>query len=477
MREPSHPVRSGRRALATVAVAAVALSPLAAASVAVAAPPSSSATSASGKTIPAADFTAGVRSIDHGLGIVTVAGTGPVGGSIGIAGDGVETKWTEAGPGGSWTAAIRLGRGERVVRVTSQVSGAVIDLPVELLTLTPPSMRAAVDGIGRTIRIDGDGHPKAHIVVKDNGTTVGETDADADGRWSVSLRALSFGQHHVEAFQYFDGTQNGGVDEVYTISGAAVVTEATASRETERVALAGRAPAGTTLRFSDQDGPVLDADGHPLTVTAGPDTRWRAQVPFPLTARFHEITVTTYDGSVALGTTQARVTVPIALTGHAETLPDGSVKLSGTGEAGGVVALEDDHGDPVTSADGHPIATTTTHGWELVVPRAVLPDDVVVARQRIDGVEQGAVRLVLPKLPVRPAPDPVDVPDAGVSVGTHPAAQHLAAGRISVGATKQLAYTGDDPSLPLGVGATLLALGLTGLGVARFLRRRGAHRR
>jgi len=62
-----------------------------------------------------------------------------------------------------------------------------------------------------------------------------------------------------------------------------------------------------------------------------------------------------------------------------------------------------------------------------------------------------------------------------VSVGTHPAAQHIAAGRISVGATKQLAYTGDDPSLPLGVGATLLALGLTGLGVARFLRRREAH--
>ncbi|MBT1621348.1 hypothetical protein KK101_01420 [Curtobacterium flaccumfaciens pv. oortii] len=472
MRQPHTLVRSSRIALAVIAAAAAALSPVVVASAATAAPGAAASTAAT----PAADFTAGVRSINHGLGIVTVAGTGPVGGSIAISGDGVESVSTEVRPGGAWSAEVRVGRGERVVRVTSLVTGTVIDLPVVLRTLTPPGMLATVDGIARTISIEGEGYPGAHFVIKDNGTTAGEADVDVDGSWSFTLHGLSFGQHHVEAFQYFDGTQNGGVDEDYTVSGAAVVTTATASRETERVALAGRAPVGTTLRFSDQDGPVVGADGRPVTVATAADSTWHAEVPFPAAARFHRVTVTTYEGAEVLGTTEARVTVPIALTGTAEELPDGSVKLSGSGEIGGVVSLEDDHGKPLRSSDGQPIATMTGSNWELVVPRSVLPEDVVVARQRVDGVEQGALRLVLPRIPVRPAPTPGQGPDAGVSVGTHPAAQHAAAGQITVGTVQQLAYTGNDPRTPIGIAVALLTAGLAGLGASRVLRGRAAHR-
>lgn len=472
MSQSPHLVSVGRRAMATVAVAAVALSPVIVSTAATAAPARAAATSQT----PKSDFTVGVRSIDHGLGIVTLAGTGPVGGSIGIAGDGVETVWTEAGPGGAWSAPVRVRSGERVIRVTSQVTGQSIDVPVDVLILTPPEMLATVDGIGRTIELDGVGFPKAHFVIKDNGETIGETDADADGAWSFTLRGLAFGEHHVEAWQYFDGTHNGGVDDVYTISGAAVVQEATASRETERVSLAGRAPAGTTLRFSDADGPVLDADGKPLTVTTAGDTTWSAELPIPEAARFYSVTVTTFDGTTELGTTNADVTVPIALTGTVEELADGSVRLAGTGEVGGMVSLETESGTPVESADGEPLATTIGRSWELVVPRAVLPDDVVVARQRVNGVEQGALRLVLPKLPVRPAPKPDPGTGPGISTGNHIAAQQAAAGRITVGSAKRLAYTGDDPTVPLSIAGTLLALGLGGLAGARLLRRRGAHR-
>jgi hypothetical protein len=468
------------RTLATIAAtaAAIALSPVASAVPAVAAPVSAPATDATAP--PTSDFTAGIRSIDHWLGVVTVAGTGPAGGSIGITGDGVETAWTDAGPDGTWSVAVRVGRGERVVRVTSQVSGRVIDLPVELLNLTAPGMLGTVDGIARTITLEGTGYAGAHIVVHDDGTVVGETDVDADDQWSFTLRDRAFGEHHVEAFQYFDGTRNGGVDEVYTVSGAAVVTTATASRETERVTLAGRAPAGSTLRFADEDGPVLGPDGRPTTVTAGDDTRWTVELPIPTDARFATFTVTTFDGPTELATTEARVTIPVALSGTVEELPDGSVRLSGGGENGGVVSLESERGEPIVSADGDPVQTVIGRSWELVLPRTLFTGDVVVARQRVDGVEQGGLRLVLPEQPVRPAPDPGEETGPGsgdhVSVGTHPAAQQLAAGRITAASADRLAYTGDDPTAPIGAAVALLTAGLGGLVAAGALRRRAARR-
>lgn len=481
MPQSSPSISPARRALATVAVAAVALSPVVAATSASAANGSSAAAT---RQPPRADFTAGVRSIDHGLGVVTLVGTGPAGGSVGITGDGVETTWTEAGPDGSWNTPVRVRSGARVLHVTSQVTGRQVDVPVDVLVLTPPEMLATVDGLARTITLDGSGHPRAHIVIKDDGETVGETDADADGAWSATLRDLAFGDHHIEAWQYFDGTHNGGVDDVYTVSGASVVSTVTASRETERVSIAGRAPVGTTLRFADADGPVLDPDGRPVTATTAADTSWSVELPIPATARFYSVTVTTFDGATELGATEARVTIPLALTGTVDVLADGSVRLAGTGEIGGVVALEAEDGTAIESADGHPIATSIGRGWELTVPRTLLPGDVVVARQRVDGVEQGALRLVLPKLPVHPTPrpEPGQGPGHGtgsrpeVSTGTHPTAQHAAAGRITVASAKQLAYTGTDPSVPVRIAAALLASGLGGLVVARRLRGRAAHR-
>lgn len=481
MPQSSPSLSTARRALVTVAVAAVALAPALSVTAASADP----GASVSGtRTTPRSDFTAGVRSIDHGLGIVTLVGTGPVGGSVGITGDGVETTWTEAGGDGAWTTTVRVRSGERVLRVTSQVTGQAIDVPVDVLVLQPPGMIATVDSPARTITLEGTGQPRAHFVIKDDGETVGETDADADGSWSFTLRDLAFGDHHVEAWQFFDGTHNGGVDEVYTVSGAAVVATATASRETERVSLTGRAPVGTTLRFTDDGGPVLDSDGRPLTATTASDTSWSADLPIPEAARFWTVTVTTFDGTTVLGVTDARVTIPLALSGTIDVLADGSVRLSGTGEIGGVVSLEAEDGTPLRSPDGHPIATSIGRGWELTVPRALLPDDVVVARQRVDGVEQGALRLVLPELPVRPTPrpEPGQGPELGqgsgpeVSTGTHPTAQHAAGGRITVASTEQLAYTGTDPSVPVGIAGALLASGLGVSVVASRIRRRGVHR-
>lgn len=476
----SHHVRPPRirRTAACVAALAVAFTPVVLVSGtvgAVAAPEQRRAS-------PTADFTAGVKSINHGLGIVRLVGTGPIGGSIGITGDGVETTWTESTASGTWSADVRVRSGDRVLRVTSQVSGKAIDVHASVLILRPPEMLAIVDGIERTIQLEGTGYPGAHFVIKEGSETLAEADVDDEGLWSATLTGLAFGEHHVEAWQYFDGEHNGGVDEVYTLAGAAVVTAASASRETERIHLAGRAPADTTLRFSDAQGPVLGANGEPVVVTVPASTRWDVQLPIPEAVRFHTITVTTSDGDTTLGTTDARVTVPLAITGSAEELPDGSVKLSGTGEVGGVVGLETESGQPVVGEDGEPITTTIGRSWELVVARDDLPADVVVARQRVDGVEQGALRLVLPKLPVRPGPDEGAASGSGpgISIGTHPSAAHASAGRITATpSTKLLAFTGDDPSAPLALAGSLLSAGVALLAAARFARsarRRPSHR-
>ncbi len=452
---------SVRTAVCAVAVAAVAIAPLAATTPSVAAPTASQRTSTT-------DFTAGVRSIDHRLGVVTVTGSAPVGTSVHVAGDVVGDVWTDADRTGTWSASVTVRLGEHVIRVSSSVSGGEIDLPVEVLMLTAPTMLGTVDGIGRTIALDGTGWPNAHFVIAIDGETVGETDVDAQGEWAFTLRNLSFGKHFVQAFQSFDGSDNGGVDEHYVVSGAAVVTSADASRETERITLVGRAPAGTELTFADDAGPI---DG--VRVPVGADTNWRVELPIPDDARFSTVTVTTHDGATELGTTDAHVTIPIALTGTVEELPDGSVRLSGTGENGATVDLETEDGRAVTDDDGAPIRTTVGRTWELTVARDELPADVVVARQRIDGVEQGGLRLVLPRLPHRPGPGDSGAGGSsgpGVSTGVHPDAHRVAAAKLASGPSR-LASTGTEATGALGVAAALVLAG-SGLSVLRVMRRR-----
>lgn len=452
---------SVRTAVCAVAVAAVAIAPLAATAPTVAAPVSSQ---------PAAttDFTAGVRSIAYGPGVVTVAGTAPRGTSVEVAGDVESPVWTEADGDGAWSAEVRVALGDHVVRVTSAVSGRVVELPVRMVALIAPTMHATVDGIARTIDLTGSGYPSAHIVVEDGGAVVAETDADARGKWSSTLSGVSFGKHRIEATQHFDGAPNGRVGAVLEVSGAAVVTSADASRETERITLVGRAPAGTELTFADDAGPI---DG--VRVPVGADTNWRVDLPIPDDARFSTVTVTTHDGATELGTTDAHVTIPIALTGTVEELPDGSVRLSGTGENGATVDLETEDGAAVTDDDGAPIRTTVGRTWELTVARDELPADVVVARQRIDGVEQGGLRLVLPRLPHRPGPGDSGAGGSsgpGVSTGVHPDAHRVAAAKLASGPSR-LASTGTEATGALGVAAALVLAG-SGLSVLRVIRRR-----
>jgi hypothetical protein len=475
--------------VAALAVGALTTAPLLVADPALAAgadqPAADTALSQASDPVPV-DFTAGVRSIAHSTGIVTVTGTVPTGESVEVAGDVVEPVWTEGDADGRWTARVRVHPGEHVIRATSQVSGQSIDLPVRMLVLLPPDMTAPVDGIGRTITLDGTGHPGANLVVQDRGAERAETDVADDGTWHVVLRDLAFGRHHVEVGQYFDGTLNGGVDDVYELSGAPAVEHATASRQTERIVLDGRAPVGSTLTFVDRRGPVTGTDGEPVVVHVGDDTSWRAELPVPDDVRLDVVSVIASDGEDEIGRTDAHVTIPSALTGTVEQLGDDRVRLSGTGEVGGTVTLEDETGKTLTDADGEPLRTTIGRSWELVVPRDALPAAAVVAQQRVQDVEQGALRLVLPGAPGRPGPGGGSVGSAagtstgGITTGKearHPSAARLRTEGARAAAAGRLAYTGADVVPPVVASLVLLVLGAATLPVAGVVRRRATPRR
>lgn len=276
------------------------------------------------------------------------------------------------------------------------------------------------------------------------------------------------------------------------------VTSASASRETGLVTLVGTGPVGAVLRFADADadvdvgagGAASGPDGGPVAVPVGDDTRWSAEFLFPDAVREWAVRVTAHDGydGPVEASAVVIVTVPTALTGTAELLDDGSVRLSGTGEDGGEVSLETTDGHPVADAHGRPATTSIGPWWELVLPRSVLPESVVVARQRVHGLPQGKLHVVLPGLPGRPAPEPGrpepepgrPVPESGsssldVSDGGPAAPPPPITGQPASRAPARLALTGTDPSRPLTAAGVLLASGLGGLLVPRIRSRRGAH--
>lgn len=474
-------MRTTHHVLVPAALGALALGLLTAVPAAAATPVASASPARTAASTPDVvdGFTAGVRSIDHGRGVVTLVGTVPPGASVEVGGDVVAPVWTEGDADGRWEAQVQVRHGEHVVRATSAVSGQVIDIPVEALVLVPPTMSVHVDGISRTMTIDGKGHPGAHWVVSDGEHVLAETDARDDGTWHVVVTGLAFGRLPIEAAQYFDGTLNGGIDDEYVVRGDAVVEHASASRETDLVTLQGRAPAGTTLAFVDADGPVTGTDGEPVTTRVAADTTWHAELPLPAAARLYRVTVVTNDGDDEVGRTEARVTVPVALTGSVEELPDGRIRLSGTGEPGGTVTLESDAGDTLVDAHGAPLRTDIGRRWELVVPRAELPATEVVARQRVRDVEQGALHLVLPKAPEGGAGvgatgggSPGHA-DAGQEAPRRSAAPLRTAAGHRAG-DGRLAYTGAELTGGVTAAAALLAAGLGLLQLRRAARRRAA---
>lgn len=462
-------VRSTRIVAGGLAVAAIALAPLSPASLDAAV----AAGSPERDAAPSADFTAGIASINHGLQRVRLVGTGPVGGSVAIAGAGVEPTWTEAVGDGSWRATVRVPRTGTVVTVRSEVTGQRIDLPVTIdIGYLEPTGKLDTDSFRRTTHAEIEpAKPGARWEFSVDGVAAQTMTVPDSGVLDVDFRDLGFGRHVFEGRQYYDGEHNGLWFGEQTIDPTPVVDTATASRETGTAELTGRAPVHATLVVTDADGPVLGADGEPLRVPLGDEPVW--SVRFLLGDRTGAIPVTVgvLDGETPVGSATTDLHVVAPLTARATAVDDGTVELAGTGEDGGEVALEDETGHPITGTDGKALVARIGAGWELRVPRAVLPDDAVIARQRVRGVEQGSLRLVLPARPQRPSAGGGDVVDGG---GRTVASHGAVAGRIRHGARGSLAWTGAELGGTALAAVTATALGVGGLWLVRTRARAGA---
>lgn len=455
--------RSCRRSVALgIAIALVGVS---LASATVAAAPASAIGSATA-TDAARALTARIVSVNHGLQRVTLAGTGPVGGSIAVSGAGVEPVWTEAGPDGRWSVPVHVTKGQSTVVVRSEVSGDEVRIPVSIdNTLLQPTGRMEVDDVRRTMTVEiKPAKPGARWDFTVDGVQRGSAVVPEDGIVTYTYEQLGFGGHLFIAEQFYDGEQNGRWFGEESVDGTVSVTSAAASRQTGGVTVEGIASVGTRVRLADPDGPVVGPDGAPLVLEPDTDGRWRATFPVGDRSGLVPLTVDALDDHGVVATTTTGVDVPEALTAAVEQLPDGGLRLVGSGAPGAVVSLEDDRGRPVRDGEGRPVTATVPAArgveraagtWQIAVAREFLPPEAVVVRQRLDDVEQGSLRLVLPALPVRPLP----AGDPDVSAGNHPAAAHATGSRIAERATTRLASTGTDPSGPLGAAALLLAAG------------------
>lgn len=280
--------------------------------------------------------------------------------------------------------------------VVQSGSWTPLDVPVTLKILTAPSMSARVDDAARSIALAGSGYPKARIVVLLEDQEVGTAKADADGNWYYTVQDLGFGPHRIGAVQHFDGSRNGGVEDVYTIDGSA--TDLAAEVDTDRgtVELSGRGPVGTEIALERDGQPVL-VDGAPVRVPVGDDGRWTASVPVLAEQRLVRLDAVTLSAGAEVGRASVDVTVPQALTAAVVEDQGRRVVLGGTGEPGATVRFTHENGAPLLDRDGAPITAVVGRGeWKRTIDTTGVRGARVLVTQEQGGRIVGRASVTIP---------------------------------------------------------------------------------
>ncbi|ARC55534.1 hypothetical protein AS850_00395 [Frondihabitans sp. 762G35] len=367
----------------------------AAAATVTASTPASSASAAESASDAApgvrAPFTARVAALQHALGRITLAGTGRAGTIVTVSGE------TLAAPtsvvvraDGSWRAVVSGRAGVNAVTVTPAGAAAPLTLAPELLIYPTISMFARVDGWGRSIELEGLANRAcARMIVSVDGHEIGRTTAGADASWSYRLTGLSFGQHHVEVEQHFDGSFNGGVDEVYLLDGSARVDSTTVDVDSATITLRGGAPVGTRVALRDAHGVPIETTTGSSEVDAGSGS-WEAVVPFPAgDTRLYRIGVVTLLAGAVGGTTATQAVIPVPLTASVESSKPKKLVLTGRGEPGATVRFRDSAGSPLRDADGNTITVELGRSGlftRTLDPRLVSGRTVVLTQEQAGRV-------------------------------------------------------------------------------------------
>ncbi len=311
-----------------------------------------------------------------------------------------------AEPDGSFEIPVTLPAGLTRIAVTQTPVGSTASDPVELdliLLLDPPtvSIPATTFAAGAPIEVTGTSRPDAQIVVLVNGESAGESQADASGRWILTLTAVA-GENAISATQVdLSGNPafSGASEPVLAVGvGAPTVTSpADAEHVQATFALTGTALPGATVT-------VVDGATTLATTTADATTgSWSASTTTPLTYGDRAIAVRQRLDGVTGADAERTVTVvppaPDVTRPTGDEQGDGEIVVAGTADPWATV-------DVFVDGASLPTATTTADATGAFSTTAATTPGTHVVRvsQRVGGSLSGPLSTArsLVVLPPRP---------------------------------------------------------------------------
>lgn len=383
--------------LVPVAVAAAAALVVASPLTASAAAPVGAASAPATVVAAASPFTARVAAIQHGLGRITVTGTGKPGAVVHVTGPTLRAGADVAVKAdGSWRAVVTANEGTHVITASQGAGARSVTLTAEVMILLPIVMSVDVDPWPRAVTLSGGGaQPGARMIVSVDGEEFGRTAVKADGSWSYHLEGLAFGRHHVKAAMKFDGAINGGADEVIFIDGSSIVATPVVDVVAGTITLRGKAPEGTTIALRDPYGTPIETTSGATSVPVV-EGEWSAVVPVPSgSVRLYAIDVVTRSSGADVGSTRTTAVIPISLEATVTKYTTKKVVVEGKGEPGATVSFTDAKGAVVRDSDGAPVTVSLERAGTFtrtIDPRLV-DGRTLVLHQVKAGVDLGSARV------------------------------------------------------------------------------------
>ena len=255
----------------------------------------------------------------------TLGGTCEANATISVLIDGSVVKTLSANGSGvwSWTVAPTLEQGVHQVTVTARDAAGNLSSESDAVTIdvadtTAPSIPVVVTtvgGITGTPTLSGTAEALATVFIRDEGTTLGSTTVNADGRWIWTVTpALSEGIHHLTVVAQDAASNFSDASIASTINVTDFVTGTTKTPTPKATGLTTATPSledtsdpGTSIRIFD-DGLLVSS------VTADDTGHWQWTPSTPLTPGAHQLTVVEVDalGNAGGSSDALVVTVPSA---------------------------------------------------------------------------------------------------------------------------------------------------------------------
>jgi len=337
------------------------------------------------ETIAPDAIRAWVTSIEHDAGRITITGTAYAGEEVLVSGPGVAPTSTRADWNGVFTAIAEVDDfGAHEITLTSATGPATV---VRATTQADPAggLFVARGPHDATLASFGAWRAGATVNVLVDGRPVGSAPVDGAGKWAYLVDGIPYGRHTIEAQSFYDGAVQAGVRQIQTFVADPVVETSDVDLRGDRVVLTGTAQDDTVLAFSDEDAPITTIGGQQTVPVI--DGRWSVELPLPGgSSRFWTVGVTALADTVAVGSTEARVTVPLAFTSTVDVYKPKKLVLSGTGEVNATVTFTDAEGSPILDKDGQPITASIGRGvWTRTIDPRLFADGTVTATATVDG--------------------------------------------------------------------------------------------